>query len=797
MNPNARHEYEARKEAELRASQERFHTIHDASPTPFMLFRSVRDEAGQIIDFEWEYANPVGAAFTPRDADDLQGRRLLEEMPGNRETGLFDHYVNVVESGEPWEDEFSYTHEGLNHFFRAQAVKVEDGFGVMFHDITAERRATQELREREQRFRALVELIPQLVWSTTPEGYHDYFNQRWYDYTGMERGDNQGWNWKDYLHPDDYERTLEVWNHSLATGAPYEIEYRFRRASDGSYRWFIGRALPLRGPDGEIERWFGTCTDVHDERTALEAAEQSQERFRAVTHATADAVWDWDLVSGTIWWNENLKEVFGIEPDALGSSLEAWSSRLHPEDRQRVLDGLETAIAGDAESWSDEYRFTHGNGDIVYVLDRGRIMRDTDGRAVRMLGSMIDLTDRYQLEEELRQAQKLEAIGKLAGGIAHDFNNLLTVITNYSDMLLGDLDSKDRMRNDVAEIHRAASKAASLTRQLLAFGRRQVLQPRALDLNGIVLEMEKLLRRVIGEEIQLITSPVTASRTVHADPGQIEQVIMNLALNARDAMPAGGVLTLTTEDQRLDPRRAERWEVEPGDYVVLTVEDTGIGMDLETQSRMFEPFFTTKALGEGTGLGLSTVHGIVVQSRGYVDVDSRPGEGTTFRVWLPAGTGEPSHEEPSRPPTTARGRTGTVLVVEDEEVVRGIAVRVLTRYGYQVLEAANGAEALSRHLNQNAGAIDLVLSDLVMPEMGGRKLAEHMEQLDNPPPVLFMSGYAEVEMLPDESFRSGQNFLEKPFTVEQLVNAVDALCGVRSNGQLRQATMLTNTTPAV
>ncbi len=646
-------------------------------------------------------------------------------------------------------------------------------------DVSARQASEAELREREERFRALVELIPQLVWATTPDGYHDYFNQRWYDYTGMERTGGQGWNWKDYLHPDDYERSVEVWQHSLATGEPYEIEYRFRRGSDGAYRWFIGRALPLHSPDGEIIRWFGTCTDVHDERMALEAAQQSQERFRAVAEATDDVIWEWDIETDALWWNENGEKVFGLPPQEYAPTVEAWLKRVHPDDRKLASESLKAAAATDKDTWSAEYRLIRGDGTVAYVLDRARLVRDASGEATRAVGSIIDLTERQRLEEELRQAQKMEGIGKLAGGIAHDFNNLLTVISNYADMVIKDLQEHDPIRADVEEIRKAAARAASLTRQLLAFGRRQVLQPRELDLNEIVSEMEKMLRRVIGEDIALVFRPTGALMPVCADPGQIEQVIMNLALNARDAMAEGGTLTLATANVRSRDAGGEGGWTDAGaeatDHVVLTVTDTGIGMDEATLAHAFEPFFTTKATGHGTGLGLSMVHGIVEQSGGWLEVDSEPGAGTTFRVFLPAHTGSTRSEPPAEAEPRASNGSGTILLVEDEPAVRGIARRALTRYGYRVLEAGNGIEALAR-LEGGTEAIDMILTDLVMPGMGGRELAERVQQLDTQPPILFMSGYAEADMLPGHTaLHPDARFLEKPFSVDQLVSAVAAI----------------------
>ncbi|MEX2473339.1 MAG: PAS domain S-box protein [Gemmatimonadota bacterium] len=590
---------------------------------------TVLSETGRVI-----YRSPAGERLLGWAKDEVLGREMLDLVhPDDQDLVRRGVGEALAEPGRSARVKVRLLHkDGSWRIFESTGHARQGEYGL---EVVINSRDITERLSRDAEFETLVELMPQLVWSTTPDGYPDFFNERWYEYTGMERSGDQGWNWKDYLHPDDYERTLEIWHHSLATGEPYEIEYRFRRASDGAYRWLIARAHPLRSPEGQILRWFGTCTDVHDERMALEAAEESQERFRAVTRATNDVVWDWDLTTDTIWRNDNVESVLGFAPKDLGSDAGAWGQRIHPEDRDRVLDGLNAAVERGEDRWADEYRFIRSDGTIAYLLDRGRMVRGRDGEPVSMVGAVTDLTARHRLETELRQAQKMEALGKLTGGIAHDFNNLLTVITNSSEMMLEDLPEDHDLREDLQEIRKAASRAVSVTRQLLAYSRKQVLQPRDLDLNEVVGGTLKLLRSTIGEGIRLDFLPADDLPTVHADPGQVEQVIINLALNARDAMPKGGTLTMVTEIVRVDDEQARKAGTEPGDFVVLSARDTGIGMDAVTRARAFDPFFTTKPGGEGTGLGLSTVFGIVRQSGGFIELESEVGEGSVFRIHLP------------------------------------------------------------------------------------------------------------------------------------------------------------------
>jgi two-component system cell cycle sensor histidine kinase/response regulator CckA len=397
---------------------------------------------------------------------------------------------------------------------------------------------------------------------------------------------------------------------------------------------------------------------------------------------------------------------------------------------------------------------------------------------VRMIGGMTDLTERRQLEEQLRQSQKMEALGLLAGGIAHDFNNLLSVINGFAELLAQDLPATDPRSTYVSEIIRAGESAAALTRQLLIFSRRQVVAPQTINLNQIVGDLERMLRRIIGEDIELVTRLHPDLGLVRADPGQIEQVLLNLVTNARDAMPQGGTLTIETANVQLDAKAARPFlyatkahEVRAGRYVLLAVSDTGIGMSPEVQARIFEPFFTTKEPGKGTGLGLATVYGIVMPCGGYVGVYSHPGAGTTFNVYLPQAEAEqPSATAPDDAELVLNGHE-TILLVEDQDQLRSFAQLALERQGYTVLTAASGDEAL--HLAEtHRGPIHLVITDVVMPRMSGRALAERLTAQRPGLRVLYMSGYTDDAILRHGILEADLPFLQKPFTQTQLVRKV-------------------------
>ena len=438
-----------------------------------------------------------------------------------------------------------------------------------------------------------------------------------------------------------------------------------------------------------------------------------------------------------------------------------------PSQRTRLINeyGRQEQIAGIEVQWKRK------DGKPITVRLSGRTLRGEGGEIEGFEMLAEDITERHTLEEQLRQSQKMEAVGRLAGGVAHDFNNLLTVIKGYSELMLDQVRAGDPLRAEVDEIKKAADRAATLTRQLLAFSRKQVLEPRVLDLNQVVVNMEKLLRRLIGEDVELITTLDPALGRAKADPGQTEQVIMNLAVNARDAMPTGGKMIISTANIKLEQHSLPQHAVNPGMYVRLDVADTGTGMDPETQSRIFEPFFTTKEQGKGTGLGLSTVYGIVKQSGGYIEVESQLGQGTRFSVYLPRV--EEAEQQPSASTTPVKQLTGTetILLVEDEDGVRTLARQLLQKQGYTVLDTRHGGEALLT-CERHQGAIHLLLTDVILSQMSGRELAERLGRLRPEMKVLYMSGYSGDAVAQHGILDLAASFLQKPFSTESLITKV-------------------------
>jgi PAS domain S-box-containing protein len=502
---------------------------------------------------------------------------------------------------------------------------------------------------------------------------------------------------------------------------------------------------------------------IHRIRTRLVKRE---ELFRLISENAVDMIAVVDMHANRIYSSPSCQRVLGYSPDEMQKTIAV--EQIHPDDRH-LVDEAAQEVREHGVGRSIQYRMRHKDGTWRTLESTSNAVRGPSGQVEKLVIVNRDISERKQLEEQFRQAQKMEAVGRLSGGIAHDFNNLLGVIIGYAEFLQDQIQPEHPHRESVAEILKAGKHAASLTRQLLAFSRLQVLDPKVIDLNGAVSNMETLLRRLIGEDIELRTTLDRGLGRVKADQGQLEQVIMNLAVNARDAMPQGGKLTISTENFVMDRAFVRRYPypVQPGSYVLLKVADTGVGMTDDTRARAFEPFFTTKEKGKGTGLGLSMVYGVVKQSGGYIDIESSLGAGTTFRIYLPQ---VPEEIEPPRPAAndTKQGQGNeTILLVEDEDSLRRLTRACLEQAGYRVVEAKDGKDALNAS-KAHLGRIHLLLTDIVMPGMGGRVLAEELSARRPDVRVVYMSGYT-GQTIGQVNLGPGSDFLPKPFTRDALV----------------------------
>ena len=514
-------------------------------------------------------------------------------------------------------------------------------------------------------------------------------------------------------------------------------------------------------------------TDEKDKVDSEETLATSTEYFEILARATDDAIRDWNLTSGAVHWPCGL-EILGHTNAATPTKIDFWFGRIHPDDLGKVELGLKQAFAGSSQRWLGEYRFRRADGKYLHILERALILRSPDGTAQRLVGALMDVTERQELQAQTCRSQRMEAFGQLAGGVAHDFNNFLTTILGYSDLLLSEMSVKGAVATQIREIREAAGRASTLTNQLLAFSRRQALEPAVLEVNDFIGNIERSLLRLLGDDIAVVChlQRLTQGMHIKADPGQLTQILINLAINARDAMPTGGRLTITTAIRKEAPksRDAGASELPTGEYVVVSLSDNGVGMTEQVKARLFEPFFTTKEKARNSGLGLATSYGIVRQSGGQILVESELGHGSTFHILLPrvAPPPAPAYRKPGHRKTGSE----TILVLEDEAGVRHLSVRVLRSLGYKVLEAAHGEDAKRMITGQNAPKIDLVLTDMVMPEISGRHFADWLRSTRPETKVIFISGYLEESLHPLDRRGPEMYFLAKPFSAEQLGHKV-------------------------
>ena len=496
------------------------------------------------------------------------------------------------------------------------------------------------------------------------------------------------------------------------------------------------------------------------------AATKSVDYYQLVARATKDAIRDWDLTSGTLTWPQGLDPLLGYSPNGSGQTIAFWQQQIHRDDQSRIAASIREAIKSKAEHWSGEYRFRHAKGHYLQLLERALLVRDKNGRAVRFVGTLMDVTARKQLRDQLSHSQKMEAFGQLAGGVAHDFNNFLTAILGYSDLLVAEIQGRGTGAKYLSEIRSAAGRAASLTRQLLTFSRRQPLEPRTLEVNTLIHNLERSILRLLGENISVLCELMPEKKHIKVDPDQFTQIMINLAVNARDAMPAGGTLLLKTETISTNGKSLP--ELPSGKYVRISVIDNGMGMSEEVKEHLFEPFFSTKGDRHGSGLGLATCYGIVRQSGGHITVESELAKGTAVHIYLPEVAAPPAAAYRKRPKLPSG--TETILVVEDDISVRHVAVRTLRMLGYNVLEAFRADEA-KRLIECNV--INLVVSDIVLPDMSGCDFADWMRLNCPSTQILLTSGYL-PEMTTIGTPSSDLPFLSKPFDPQQLAETVRA-----------------------
>jgi PAS domain S-box-containing protein len=650
-----------------------------------------------------------------------------------------------------------------------------------FRDITERKRADEALRQSEERFRQIAETIDEVFWIADPNINAMLYISPAYErvwrrsIAGLQENPKS---FLDSIHSDDRERVLAVLE-AQKTGQPLDHEYRIV-GPDGAVRWIWDRGFPVRDEAGRVVRYVGVAVDI----TERKQAEAEKARLVTAIEQSAESVVITDTTGNIEYVNPAFTRNTGYSrEEAVGHNPRILKS--DTEDPVIYQQLWATILKG--KIWHGEIVNRRKDGKLFTEEMNIAPVRGAGGEVTHFIATKQDVTERKHLENQFRQVQKMEAVGRLAGGVAHDFNNLLTIINGYSEIVLDRLKSNDSLRGYVGEIKKAGDRAASLTRQMLAFSRQQVLASRVLDLNSLVADVEKMLRRLIGEDIDFVIVRDPALGQVKADPGQIDQILMNLAVNARDAMPQGGKLLIETSNVELDDACARSHAVaSPGRYVMLAVSDTGIGMDAETQACIFEPFFTTKEKGKGTGLGLAMVYGTVKQSGGYIFVYSEPGRGTTFKIYLPRV--DAPDESVQAPETRGRLVDGseTILLVEDEEALRDLAANILREHGYKVLESTSPEDALQIS-ERHSEPIQLLLTDVVLPRMSGRQIAEHLAPLRPAMGVLYMSGYTDDSVVRHGVLEANTAFLQKPFTPASLARKVREVLDADRGDSSREA----------
>lgn len=769
-----------RKQTEdaLRVSEERLRAALAASRTGTFRWEFSTDELSWDASLDALFGVPQGqavhslatflAAVHPDDRPDVIERCERCE----REGADFDAEFRVVwpDGSLHWLDD-----KGKTFFDAAGRPLYMTGACV---DITDRKLSETARRESEAEFRALAEAMPQMVWITRADGWNLYFSQQWMDYTGLSLEESLGHGWNKPFHPEDQQGAWDAWQLATSTTGVYSVESRLRRA-DGIYRWWLIRGVPQKDAAGNILKWFGTCTDIHELKLAHleisrtnQALTESDEKFRQLADTISDVFW---VTSPDLkevrYVSSGYEAVWGRSAESLYADPHQWVDTILPEERENA-----SRVFGDlmstAPEVSVEYQIARPDGTIRWIHDRGFQVRDAAGKLVGLTGIASDVTERKKLEARLRQGQKMEAIGTLAGGIAHDFNNILAAIMGYTELALKGVAEDGRAHGQLEQVLKASARARDLVRQILAFSRQEEHEQEALLLQDIIGETLELLQASLPATSEIRQNIDPATPRILGDATQIQQVLMNLSVNAAQSMKGrAGILEISLTCEDVDPEfRNVHPELEPGPHVCLSVRDTGCGFEPELEDRIFDPFFTTKAPGEGTGLGLAVVHGIVKKHGGVVTVCSEPGVGTTFNIYLPAYRG--NHKAAvNKSDAVSEGNGEHILFVDDEEALVSLGKIMLGTLGYRATTTTSSVEALAT-FRAHPEDFDLVITDQTMPHLNGGDLAKAILQIRPAIPVILTSGYS-AALTPEMATEIGiQEFLSKPTTMQTLGDAI-------------------------
>lgn len=751
-------------EQELERQKKRFQTLAEHAPFGMAVVAE---------DGKFHYVNPTFINLFGYEADEIPDGRswFLRVLPDREERErAVSEWLEYLRGSSP-DGKGTHTimvtsRDGERKTIELLRVHLDSGdFLVTCRDKTEEVRAERAIRAHKDSLEALLNATPDIAILLGRDGTVLAANRELAETLGVDLETLIGTDVFDYSDEETASRRQARLRKVVESGSPIRVEETGRNK-----RLYDTSAYPVLGPAGDVERVALFARDITEQRRAEEELRASERKYRRILETIADGYHEVDLHGNLMLVNDVFCEILGAcRSDLIGRNFRDLMDRRNAE---LVLNSYNRVFTTGKPVTDLRFGVTRPDGTTRHVAISIALIRDPEGAPEGFHGTIRDVTERRQLEEQLRQAAKMEAVGRLAGGLAHDFNNLLTAIMGYADLLLQDIHPEGPNRSRVEQIGRAAERASALTRKLLAFSRKQVLDMKVLDLNEIISDLETMLRRLIREDIELVSEATEDSAPIRGDQGQIEQIVMNLAVNARDAMPTGGRLEIRTARERIDSAYAGVGKrIPPGDYVVMTVADTGIGMDSGTCARIFDPFFTTKEKEVGTGLGLSTVYGIVKQHNGHIAVQSNPGRGTIFRIYFPEAEGRPVGRPKQPRPSSQPQGSETILVVEDEQVVRQLVCEALNLLGYRVLEA-DGPEVALKTNAYHDGAIDLLLTDVVMPAMDGRTLYERLKPQRPNMRVLYVSGYTESFIVNHGVLDPDVHFVPKPFALDVLARKV-------------------------
>lgn len=769
------------KQAEklLHESESRFRDLFETMTSGVAIYTSEDGEHFYFSDM-----NPAGEKQSSIKRDEIQGREVREVFPGVVEMGLLDVFRRVWSSGDPEFFPMKLYQDGrVSEWVENRVFRISDREIVaIYDDVTERKQAEEQLKKNEKMLSKVFEILPVGLWLADGNGNLVRSNRVGRAIWGAEPlvGQEQYGVFKARRLPSGQEIDAQDWalvravrNAETILDEMLEID-----AFDGKKKIILNHVAPVLDENGTVEAAIVVNQDITERVRNAEELRKSEEKISSILNDMLDAIYSVDArTHKLLQTNPSISRLFGRPMEDFYAEPSIYQEMVHPDDRLVIQHSLEELDRDGRGEWS--YRITRPDGEVRWVSQRSSVVSGPDGERLRIDTYFTDITqrkkeemERARLEEQLMQAQKMESVGRLAGGVAHDFNNMLQTILGFTDMAIQDVPAGTPLYESLQEIYRAAQRSNDLTRQLLAFARRQTIDPRILDLNDTISGILKLLRRLIGEDIDLLWAPGRDIWRVKIDPSQIDQLLANLIVNARDAITGVGKITIETDNVSVDEAYcSDHKGFSPGDFIKLTVSDNGCGMSKETLMHVFEPFFTTKGMGHGTGLGLATVYGIVKQNNGFINVYSEPGQGTTFKIYLPRCESDLAVAPQTDERKKVKGGSETVLLVEDEETILNLNRKILQRLGYNVLTAGSPIEAI-RMTQEYEDQIHLLITDVVMPEMNGRDLAQRILELKPGMKCIFTSGYTANVIAHHGVLDQGVNFIQKPFAVNDLARKI-------------------------